>query len=300
MGSDPLASAKMHFVPGGDIALGLQSLKVAAERGNGEAIALLAHFLASGVSGRPDWDRSVQMLAAAAAAGWADAARELRVLTFGANRGPTDQLDIRSLVTPRATEVLSQAPRIQACRSFFSREECDWLIERGGSRLERAGVYDRNAATKRVVSARNNSAAQFSPFEIDTVLVFLTARIGHTVGLPTTFFEPTSILHYNVGEQFETHYDFLDPAEPGMAADLRSRGQRVATILVYLNDDYEGGETYFPQLDIRFKGRRGDALFFANVEADGKPDLQTLHAGLPPTSGEKWLLSQWVRDRPLG
>lgn len=295
MSSDLLASAKKQFVPGGDVALGLRNLSDEAQRGNGEALALLAHFMASGVSGRPDWDRSVQMLAAAANSGWSDAARELRVL--GSNNGP---LDIRSLVAPRPTEVLSHAPRIRACRSFLSSDECDWLIEKGGSRLERAGVYDPNSATKKLVSARNNSAAQFSPFEVDTVLVFLMARIAHTIGLPANFFEPTTILHYDVSEQFEPHYDFLDLAEPGMAEDIRNRGQRVATFLVYLNDGYEGGETHFPKLNIRFKGKRGDALFFANVEPDGKPDLRTMHAGLPPTAGEKWLLSQWVRDRPPG
>ncbi|MBL8546293.1 MAG: 2OG-Fe(II) oxygenase [Hyphomonadaceae bacterium] len=296
MAGDPLVEAKKHFAPGGDIALGLQRLNQEAEQGNGEALALLAHFAASGLTGKPDWDKSVQMLAASADLGWEEAARELRAL--GGGPPSAGELDIRSLVAPRPTEVLSHAPRIRACRSFFSPAECDWLIERGGSRLERAGVYDAQSATKRIVSARNNSAAQFSPFEMDTVLVFLTARIGNTISLPPACFEPTSILHYGVNEQFETHYDFLDPAEAGMAADLNARGQRVVTFLVYLNDGYEGGETYFPQIDLRFKGRRGDALFFVNIQNDGSPDLSTLHAGLPPTSGEKWLLSQWVRNRP--
>ena len=41
----------------------------------------------------------------------------------------------------------------------------------------------------------------------------------------------------------------------------------------------------------------GEALFWANVTPDGRPDSSTLHAGLPPTSGEKWTLSQWCRNR---
>jgi hypothetical protein len=64
-----------------------------------------------------------------------------------------------------------------------------------------------------------------------------------------------------------------------------------------LNEGYAGGETDFPRIGYRFKGRTGDALVFGNVEPSGKPDPRTMHAGLPPTSGEKWLLSQWVRDR---
>jgi len=79
---------------------------------------------------------------------------------------------------------------------------------------------------------------------------------------------------------------------------LQRGGQRVATFLVYLNDGYEGGETSFPRLDYRFKGATGDALVFANVEPNGAPDPRTMHAGTPTTRGEKWLLSQWIRDRP--
>ena len=67
------------------------------------------------------------------------------------------------------------------------------------------------------------------------------------------------------------------------------------TFLLSLNDGYEGGETKFPELQQRWKGRAGNALFFWNVEPDGTPDRRTVHAGLPPASGEKWLLSQWVR-----
>ena len=66
---------------------------------------------------------------------------------------------------------------------------------------------------------------------------------------------------------------------------------------MYLNDDYEGGETEFPAIGLRYRGRRGDALLFANVDIVGNPDRRSIHAGLPPTRGEKWLLSQWIRNR---
>ena len=65
-----------------------------------------------------------------------------------------------------------------------------------------------------------------------------------------------------------------------------------------IEGDCEGGETHFPQAGVRFKGRKGEALVFRNVTPSGAPDFDTLHAGLPPSRGEKWLLSQWVRRRP--
>ena len=84
---------------------------------------------------------------------------------------------------------------------------------------------------------------------------------------------------------------------PGTAADLARRGQRIATFLIYLNDDFEGGETQFPKAGIAHRGSTGDALFFANITPEGAPDPLTLHAGTPPTKGEKWIFSQWIRDR---
>jgi len=79
---------------------------------------------------------------------------------------------------------------------------------------------------------------------------------------------------------------------------MRAKGQRVKTCLVYLNDDYEGGETDFPKLWLKFRGRTGAALVFENVLANGTGDMKTLHTGLPPMRGEKWLLSQWMRSKP--
>jgi prolyl 4-hydroxylase len=68
-------------------------------------------------------------------------------------------------------------------------------------------------------------------------------------------------------------------------------------VLIYLNDEYTGGETDFPVLGWRYRGSPGDALAFRNVTAAGLPDVRTLHAGRPPAGGEKWLLSKWIRDR---
>ena len=81
-----------------------------------------------------------------------------------------------------------------------------------------------------------------------------------------------------------------------LAKDIADRGQRTTTLLIYLNDDFEGGDTAFPELGLTFRGRTGDALLFHNLDAAGAPDLRTRHAGLPPTKGEKWLFSQWIRD----
>ena len=108
--------------------------------------------------------------------------------------------------------------------------------------------------------------------------------------------------HWNDGlavfrQHFAPHFDFLDEQSPALAADIAARGQRIVTFLLYLNDDYAGGETAFPALGLHHRGRCGDALMFANVDLAQRPDPQTLHAGLPPQRGQKWVLSQWIRNR---
>ena len=107
--------------------------------------------------------------------------------------------------------------------------------------------------------------------------------------------ETSQILHYEVGEEFAEHCDYLDPANPGHARDIAVHGQRALTVLIYLNEDYEGGDTAFPALGRAFKGRKGDALVFWNLTPEGGPDWGTRHIGTAPTRGEKWLFSQWIR-----
>ncbi len=110
--------------------------------------------------------------------------------------------------------------------------------------------------------------------------------------------EVPKILHYSRGETFAAHFDYLNPEEPAFATQLTQRGQRTDTFLIYLNDNFSGGETHFPRIKVSNKGARGDALLFSNVDAKGMPDEDTMHIGLPPTSGEKWLFSQWIREFP--
>ena len=114
--------------------------------------------------------------------------------------------------------------------------------------------------------------------------------------VPVTIFEPTQVFRYAVGQEFKPHFDFFDPDNPSHGT-LATGGQRIATLLIYLNEDFEGGDTEFPKIGLRFRGRKGDAIFWANLDGAGQPDPLTLHAGLPPTAGEKWILSQWIRDR---
>lgn len=281
---------------------GIRMIMAAAAKGEAMACTLAATLVAAGVFGRPDWPRALDYLQQAAEAGFPMARAQLRLLagrTGNDWRGLRRGIDIESWRTTPEPRVLSREPRVSAFDGVASPAVCDWIIERARNRLAPARVYDR-AGGKAVAATRSNSAFELGLADLDLVVLALRERLAVAAGLPVMNLNAPQVLHYAVGESFEPHVDFFDPAVPAQAMNIANVGQRAATALVYLNDQgLEGGETDFPLLPLRHRGRRGDALVFFNLDAAGQPDRRTLHAGLAPTRGEKWLLSQWIRDRDL-
>jgi prolyl 4-hydroxylase len=272
----------------------------------GQGCALAAHQLAVlaavGVLAPPDWDRGLDLLARSAELGSDFSRAQLRLLSgeMDARDGwpaVARAVDMGGWLKPPAKQIVCESPRLRAIGGFAPGEVCDWLMARGEGRLRPAQTYSETGEA-RLEQGRTNTETDFTIAETDMVMVMLRARISAAMGLPTAVFELTKLLHYSPGERFNRHFDYLDPAVAGHAAEIAARGQRIATFLLYLNDDYEGGETDFPMAGVRHRGGRGDGFFFANVDPHGAPDRATLHQGLPPASGEKWLLSQWIRNRP--
>jgi prolyl 4-hydroxylase len=264
---------------------GVALLGDAAKQGHGEALCLMAALAAR--SGK--WDLARQNLEQAAENGEPFARAQLPVL---AGFLPEDG------VSEAATDWRHASPRVGVLGAFIPPEICAWIIGRAASRLQRTRVNDPRDGESRTLDNRSNSGAGFSIVDTDVILEILHVRIAAAVGVPANRQEPSNVLHYAAGEEYRAHFDFINPA-PQFERELATLGQRTTTFLIYLNDDFEGGETDFPRLNWRFKGAAGDALVFWNVDDEGKPDPRTLHAGVAPTAGEKWLFSKWIRDRPV-
>jgi len=228
-------------------------------------------------------------------------ARLLAEITKGKTQPPDTwqrlraAVDVGAWLSFPAGRALSQQPRIAMVKRFISAGACDWLIEHAKPYLQRAQTFALDDGKAADDLARTHRAAEFLPGRLDTMLSFVRARIAAFTGMSTGVLETSQVLHYSVGEIFAPHYDFLDLRHAAYARQVVEHGQRVLTVLIYLNDNYEDGETYFPKLERGFKGRKGDALVFWNVTPEGTPDPLTLHMGSAPTSGEKWLFSQWIR-----
>ncbi len=266
---------------------GINMIRAAADKGDAHAAHICA-TLAATDSALPDrWAIARDCLKIAAGRGWAPAQKQLEFIE-SADFPPED-------FKPPSRPIFAK-PRMSEFKGFLSGGECAWLIERARPLLRRAQVYNAKVGGNQVSNERTNSTADFGIVELDVVISRVRERIADAVG----DFAPDwpSVLHYTRGQEFTPHYDFLDAEQPAYGDNLAGRNQRAATFLIYLNEDFEGGETMFPKLNFRFRGRRGDALLFWNLDEAGKPDLMTEHAGLSPTSGEKWLFSQWLLTQP--
>ena len=212
-------------------------------------------------------------------------------------RQMSQAVDVAAWSSAPAGNRLNDSPLVCSFADFLTIPACDWLIARARGRLQRARVYNTQRGADVEDAHRSNTIAEFSLADADLVHVALQMRMAAACGIPIEQMEAPAVLHYDVGEQINNHYDFINPQTPGYADEINRRGERVVTFLVYLNDAYAGGETEFPKLALKHKGASGEGLFFVNALASGEPDLRTLHAGRPPTSGEKWIVSQFIRNR---
>jgi hypothetical protein len=317
---------------------GLQFLGEASDAGLPEAAARAAGLLALGVRAPPNWPLALAWLARAAHGGWEPAQRQLVALCDDralaaraaaqsgnasqpgsaaqaeraahsggtAQSGSTDWAAIARAVrlddwrrTPAPT-IRSDVPRVSTFENLVRPEICELLVSFADGRLERARVYDPAHRQEIVVAHRSNTVAVFGIDSVELVHVLLQARMAAACGHSERCMEAPSILHYAPGEEIRDHYDFVDPnISDDYPAEIARNGQRVVTFIVYLNDDYDGGETAFPRLGFEHKGRRGGGIYFVNALPDLSPDMRMLHAGRPTTRGEKWIVTQFIRDRPM-
>ena len=279
---------------------GVKAVIDAANKGGAEAIGFCGTMSALGAGLPLNWTMALDCLQASAERNWQPAQSELRLLagqTGDAWKPLRDAIDMPALLKPATLREVHTTPRVSVAENFLSPELCDWLVARAKPKITRAKTYNPRGAVS-PDDSRNNSATEFNFVEMDIVLALIRARIAAAAGLPPTGMENPQVLHYATGQSFAPHYDFLDVRQPGVPETIAQGGQRQATFLVYLNDDFDGAETSFLKLDWRYRGGKGDAILFWNTAPDNTPDMASLHAGLAPTRGEKWLLSQWIRRAP--
>ena len=264
-----------------DTAAARELMGSAANAGHREAKLLYAHFLANGTGGSPD-RRVAREILESLRGREPEVAEQLDLL----DRMPVDD-DGNPKEPPRLDEV-SRSPLIRTAPNFLTDEECDYLARRAEPRLQPTMVIDRATGRSIYHPVRRSDSMHFGVSNEDLVVNSINRRIAAASGTATELGEPLQLLRYGPGGEFKPHHD----------AEKEGGNQRILTALVYLSDDYDGGETRFTQTGFSFRGRKGDILLFSNVRPDGRPDPLAEHAGLPVLRGTKLVASRWIWREP--
>jgi len=186
-------------------------------------------------------------------------------------------------------------PRVVVFGSLLSHEECDELIAMARERLVRSSVVSIDSGADELHDARTSEGTYFNRGAAP-VCSRIEARIAALLDWPLENGEGLQVLRYGVGAQYKPHYDYFDPKHPGMRSILKRGGQRVASVVMYLNTPRSGGATTFPDAKFEVGAIKGNAVFFSYDRPH--PMTRSLHGGAPVTQGEKWVATKWLREGP--
>ena len=179
---------------------------------------------------------------------------------------------------------------IQEYKQILTPEECQHVINLASPYLEQAGLLGGNELD-------NYRVAQGTwLFDYDTLLHEIKTIVASLTRLPIENQEAPHVVYYTQGGEYKVHYDYFIEGEEYYNEEVAKGGQRRYSVLFYLNDVPKGGETHFPNVDQTTHPELGKVVVWDNVDKNGIPDKDSLHAGLPVTEGEKWILIFWVRE----
>ncbi|URE34214.1 P4Hc [Musa troglodytarum] len=221
-------------------------------------------------------------------------------------------------------EILSWSPRVILFHNFLSMEECDYLRAIAKPRLRTSTVVDIKtgkascqshnillsdtfASCRGMKSDVRTSSGMFLSSEERKypIIEAIEKRIAVFSQVPAENGELIQVLRYETNQFYRPHHDYFSDT-----FNLKRGGQRVATMLMYLSDDVEGGETYFPMAGsgecscggkvvkgLCVKPNKGDAVLFWSTGLDGETDPNSLHGGCAVLRGEKWSATKWMRQK---
>ena len=260
-----------------DLARGRELFRRSSDAGQPMGVRAYTNLLSSGIAGERDWDRALGRLAVESKS---DFLRKqmlelVRAMDLTASGDP---------IAIPAAERLSERPDVWLFRTAFTTAECEFL------RLLAEPTYERSIVAiggQNVPDPMRTSDGSTIHWLIeDPATHAINRRLAALTRTTVQQGEPLQILRYRPGQQYYPHVDWLD-----------EENRRVTTALIYLNDDYAGGETAFVKTGLTVKGRKGDVLVFHSFGRDNQFDTMSEHAGLAVRTGTKYLASRWIRER---
>ncbi|MCP3764645.1 2OG-Fe(II) oxygenase [Domibacillus sp. A3M-37] len=181
-----------------------------------------------------------------------------------------------------------EEPLIVILGNVLSDEECVELITLSKDKMQRSKI----GAAREVNEIRTSSGMFFQENEND-IITKVEKRISSIMNIPIEHGDGIQILNYTPGQEYKAHFDFFSPTSKA------AKNNRISTLVMYLNDVEQGGETFFPKLNFSVSPQKGMAVYFEYFYNDKNVNEQTLHGGAPVIAGEKWIATQWMRRQKL-
>jgi predicted 2-oxoglutarate/Fe(II)-dependent dioxygenase YbiX len=135
-----------------------------------------------------------------------------------------------------------------------------------------------NLGVTHAATYANNSVAQNIHNQMYLLLTASTEIYAEKHDIPMLVHESYNMLRYSGGQEYKAH------------ADGFTESGRCVSAIIYLNNDYEGGEVEFVNFGIKIKPEPGMLLLFPSNYA-------YRHIAHPVTSGTKYALVTWLKDR---
>ncbi|WP_203246364.1 2OG-Fe(II) oxygenase [Sporosarcina beigongshangi] len=181
-----------------------------------------------------------------------------------------------------------EEPLIVILGNVLSDEECDELIRLAKDNMQRSKI----GATHEVNELRTSSSMFLQESE-NEIVARVEKRISSIMNIPIEHGEGIQILKYTPGQEYKAHYDFFS------STSKAANNNRISTLVMYLNDVEQGGETFFPKIDFSVSPQKGTAVYFEYFYTDKNVNELTLHGGAPVITGEKWVATQWMRKQKV-
>ena len=260
-----------------DCARGRLLYEFAASKGHPVAGIIATNLVASGIAGRRDWPGALGRLAREASQ---DSQRQqafelVRAMKLDEQGDP---------VSVPESKLLSERPDARLFPKLLTEAECAYLISVAQPNYQPSMVYDDQAVLVRDPIRTSDGSAIHWAIE-DPAIHAINRRVAVATKTPYENGETLQSLRYSPGQEYRPHFDYVE-----------GDNRRLWTALIYLNEDYEGGETEFVQTGLKVRGTTGDVLVFGNAGPDGESDPLAEHAGLPVTRGVKYLATRWIRE----
>jgi prolyl 4-hydroxylase len=175
-------------------------------------------------------------------------------------------------------------------QKFITPEKCNEIIAYSNGKL-----FDSQVIGGLHKNIRNSQQCWIP--KTNPLVISMFERISQIFNIPFENAEDLQVVKYLPGQYYNEHHDSCCDNNEQCISFVKRGGQRKLTVLIYLNNNFEEGQTYFRNMDLKVKPPTGDALvFFPLAKNNNKCHPLALHAGMPVTSGEKWIANMWFRE----